>query len=185
MPKLDRQDGALLSLAAVAALAGAGALSRRGSSAIRPTSARRDDVTVQVVGGSSAIIKLYVNGAACGHLQVTRLDDPFDDDANNVVDYECRYDIETLREEMGAPRAPVFVAWRSAIAKAHRGKGYGKLLYSEMLRYLQRQEGHPVILIPEACLEDGSTSPSAYRVWRSLKNTLPWSGEAIYSQEED
>jgi hypothetical protein len=33
VPKLDRQNGALLSLAAVAALAGAGALSRRGSRA--------------------------------------------------------------------------------------------------------------------------------------------------------
>ena len=148
--------------------------------------ARRNGATVRVTGGRTApTARLYVKGQEEGHLQVTRIQDPFDPDADNIVTHECQADIEALIEQESDLAPIIFVAWRSGISAPYRSKGYGRLLYMEMLRHLRSQEGQPVILVPESCMEDGSTSPSAYRVWRSLKRRLPWSGEAVYGRLED
>jgi hypothetical protein len=118
--------------------------------------------------------------AAIGHLQVSRVKQPLADDGE--LNEDCQDDVRQLRRELGDKSAPVFFAWRSGIEKQHRGLGYGTQLYLFMLEMLKQQEGRDVILIPEACAMDGSTSNQALRVWSALQSRQVSCGVAASSR---
>lgn len=120
--------------------------------------------------------------AAIGHLQVSRVERPLSEDGE--LNEDCRQNVKDLRRELGDKTAPVFFAWRSEIVKEHRGLGYGTQLYLFMLEMLRQQEGRDVILIPEACAWDGSTSDEAGRVWEALRSRQVSHGEATSSRRK-
>lgn len=120
--------------------------------------------------------------AAIGHLQVSRVERPLSEDGE--LNEDCRQDVKDLRRELGDKTAPVFFAWRSGIEKEYRGLGYGTRLYLFMLEMLKQQEGRDVILIPEACALDGSTSDEAGRVWEALRSRQVSRGEATSSRRK-
>jgi GNAT superfamily N-acetyltransferase len=176
-----------LAIAAVAALAAAAELSRRGSPARK---SRHDHVEVRFQPSDTApIAYLWVDGVRRGHLQANRIepDDLYDFEEDepgggrNPVVYECSDVIQDLMERYGG-NASVFMVWRTAIDPDFRGHGYGVLLYEEMLSHLEQTEGRHIILIPEACVEDGSTSDDALRVWDSLSRRYHSMGDAVSSQ---
>ena len=170
-----------LAIVTVAALAAAAHLSKRGSSARRRPKAG-ESVEVVIEGSSrSPTAHLMVDGQEAGYFQASKISrlDPEDGD----VDEDCLWSVADLRRELGAPDAPVFVAWRSGISREHRGKGYGVLLYEAMLDHLERTHGGPVIMFPERCMLDGGrTSPSAARVWASLERRRVGGEDAISSR---
>ncbi len=118
--------------------------------------------------------------AAIGHLQASRIERPLADDGE--LNEDCKDDVRQLRRELGDKSAPVFYAWRSQIEKEHRSLGYGTQLYLFMLEMLKQQEGRDVILIPEACAMDGSTSDQALRVWAALQSRQVSCGMAASSR---
>lgn len=125
-------------------------------------------IEIEAHGVDAPTAKLLIDGEV-GHLQVSRVDRPLS--ADSELEEDCKQSVRALRRLLGDGSAPVFLAWRSAIRKEHRGFGYGVRLYAAMLDFLRNQEGRDVILIPESCAEDGSTSASAERVWRSIRRT--------------
>jgi hypothetical protein len=135
-------------------------------------------------GGKDAptalILESEARPAAIGHLQVSRVKQPLADDGE--LNEDCQDDVRQLRRELGDKSAPVFFAWRSGIEKQHRGLGYGTQLYLFMLEMLKQQEGRDVILIPEACAMDGSTSNQALRVWSALQSRQVSCGVAASSR---
>ena len=170
-------------LAAAAALAVAAHLSKRGS---RSQSASPPlDIRIEMWSKRAPIARAFVDGVEVGHFQSSLISESLleenmlegavfhqhawggEDDPS--VDFDCLAAIRDLRVELKDPLIPVYTAWRSEVAEAHKGRGYGVRLYEAMLDHLERQHGGPVILVPEACLLDGgSTSPEAWRVWDSL-----------------
>ena len=125
-------------------------------------------IEIEAHGVDAPTAKLLIDGEV-GHLQVSRVDRPLS--ADSELEEGCKQSVRALRRLLGDGSAPVFLAWRSGIRKEHRGFGHGVRLYSAMLDFLRDQEGRDVILIPESCAEDGSTSASAERVWTSIRQT--------------
>jgi hypothetical protein len=136
------------------------------------------------IGGKNAptawILESEAHPAAIGHLQVSRVEQPLAEDGE--LNEDCQQDVKNLRRELGDKSAPVFLAWRSGITKKYRSLGYGTRLYLFTLEMLKQQEGRDVILIPEACAWDGSTSDQANRVWSALRSQQVSHGEATSSR---
>lgn len=128
------------------------------------------------------ILESKDNPEKIGHLQVSRVEQPLSEDGE--LGEDCQSDVMSLRQELGDRSAPVFLAWRSGIKKEHRGLGYGTRLYLFALEMLRQQEGRDVILIPEACAWDGSTSDEANRVWSALRSRQVSHGEATSSRRK-
>jgi len=121
-----------------------------------------------------------------GHLQVSLLMDAQgrrpDADAWAFEPF-CEEDALDLRKALGGNANPVYVAWRSGIDKAYRGRGYGTQIYEWMLDSLRQEIGRDVVLVPESCLDDGKTSASAERVWDALKKRRVSLGNAVSSKK--
>jgi GNAT superfamily N-acetyltransferase len=184
-----------LAIGAVAVLALAAHGARRGSSAKPWVSghgqARRRKqgpsepvFTFDSIGGKDAptawILESETRPAVIGHLQVSRVRQPLAEDGE--LNEDCQQDVKNLRRELDDKSAPVFLAWRSGIKKEYRSLGYGTRLYLFALEMLKQQEGRDVILIPEACAMDGSTSDQAGRVWSALQSRMVSHGEATTSR---
>jgi hypothetical protein len=184
-----------LAIGAVAVLALAAHGARRGSSAKPWVSghgqARRRKqgpsepaFRFDSIGGKDAptawILESEANPDKIGHLQVSRVEQPLSEDGD--LNEDCQQDVRNLRRELGDKSAPVFFAWRSGIKKEYRSLGHGTRLYLFTLEMLKQQEGRDVILIPEACAWDGSTSDQAGRVWSALQSRMVSHGEATTSR---
>jgi len=133
-------------------------------------------------------VKLLDGEREVGHFQVSLLIDsqgrrPDEDEWS--LEGDCEEDIFALQERLGVESCSVYVAWRSGISSAYRQRGYGVLLYEFMLDNLRATLGHEVILVPEACLEDGNTSDDARRVWESIQKRRVSYGNAVSSRRVD
>ena len=187
----------LPALAAVAALAVAAHLSKRGSRS--SSAAPALEIRFERWSKTAPIARAFVDGVEVGHLQASFIDESlleenmlegmafhqhaWGDEDDPSMDFDCLAAIRDLRVELKDPLIPVYTAWRSEVAEVHKGRGYGVRLYEAMLDYLERQRGGPVILIPEACLLDGgSTSLEAWRVWDSLSRRYLGRSNAVASR---
>jgi len=91
----------------------------------------------------------------------------------------CQEDIRALAAQTGASEADVLVV-RSAHAGDHQGRGFGRMVYE---RALGEAAAANLILVPDDCEEARRTSPSAARVWDSLRRRYPNDGDAFWGRK--
>ncbi len=96
---------------------------------------------------------------------------------------KCQEDIEALAiaypevvDRWG--KFKILKAYGSLVAEEYRGKHIGRAMYLAIAREWFEENG-AFLFMPSECGSIGSTSADAKRVWRSLANTLPASGNVI------
>lgn len=92
----------------------------------------------------------------------------------------CQEDANAMRAQV--PLKGIYMVTASHLQEDMRGQGIGKLLYE---RALQEAASRGCAIMPEHCWKRGMTTPSALRVWASLKRRhfavgdLVWGGAVI------
>lgn len=123
-----------------------------------------------------------VNGAAAGHIQFVRVfTRGMRGFLGNVA--PCKKDFEKLIGDGHSGEFIYFVSF-SKISPQFKGMGWGKKMYAGGFKELRSVVGGPLFVIPNNCegrFDDGTgTSSDARRVWESLANDYPSSGNVFY-----
>lgn len=199
---LSRRDAKALTLGAVTRVAlddVVGSLARAGSRAenrhVRPY-AIRDAVHGQLVATLPGTLTIRVDAdPACrvptallydgdnnvGYAQLSRVTGPYDE---NLKRYACDDEIRGLAKHlsrMGHPVVTYWTMWRSELRNTYAGQGLGVDLYEAALRFVHAKFDTPAIIFPEMCMEEGTTSTDAERVWGSLRRRWESQGSAVAS----
>jgi len=124
---------------------------------------------------------LYDGDVNVGHAQLSRVTGPNDE---HLAPYECDDEIRHLAERlqrMGHPSVTYWTMWRSELRNTYIGQGLGVDLYEAALRFVHAKFDRPAIIFPEMCMEEGTTSYEAERVWGSLHRRWESEGWAVAS----
>jgi len=124
---------------------------------------------------------LYDGDDNVGYVQLARVSGPGDE---NLKVGECDSDIRLLAKRLktfGHPSVTYWMVWRSELRSAYMERGLGVKMYEAALRFVHEQFNKPAIFFPEMCMEEGTTSIYAERVWGSLWRRWESEGWAVSS----
>jgi len=127
------------------------------------------------------MLSMYAGSRLIGKIVLrerTGMSDPF----KNVD--SCIDQIMTLKD-MGHESERVFIVENVEIVEDEKGKGYGKMLYSEAFKRMREKVGEPIFVMPSWCTGYIGTSKAAGRVWDSLSGEYPSSKRVLYIEQHE
>lgn len=124
-------------------------------------------------------------GQIQGGLNEKKLNPIMGQDISQVESLKCSNDVQKLLNKYphlvqndwkDRPYAPILSVYNTGIKDEYKGKKIGTDMYLTFARTYWDKVGQPFIFVPDGCMEVGSTSNDAKRVWASLGRKYPSSG---------
>jgi hypothetical protein len=124
-------------------------------------------------------------GQVQGSLDAKKLIPIMGQKTSQVENLKCSNDVQKLLNKYpqivqndwkDRPYAPILSVSYSGIKEEYKGKKIGTDMYLAFARAYWDEVGKPFIFVPDGCMETGTTSDDAERVWASLSRKYPSSG---------
>ena len=99
-----------------------------------------------------------------------------------TFDSPCDYDIGVLQEKAGdGSTSSIYLAFvsESEIYEDYLGQRLGDYLYLGFIRHLWDELKRPFVFAPHYCIPNGSTNPTAMKLWGRLTSKYPSSGSCV------